>query len=452
MSEALSRLFNTWVPHFRQWLTDFDQPLQIASKDEPGSSGAYSRLSTGSELLSPGKIGAYIATTLICRVRLHKAAMLKSFLVQLRTERRLRAAVLVCAIAAISMLHYVTPISHVWLHPLLQRAYYIPILLMALWFGWRGGVIGAVTAGIFYIPHIMMAWKMNPEYRAAQWVEVGMFFLLAPLVGVLADLERKQRQKIEETAAKLSQTYAQLQSSIEQLRRADRLSALGELSAGLAHEIRNPLGAVEGAVQILQRPQLPPETRSEFAEMAAKEVDRLKSLLTTFLDFARPQPLRRNDTEPALLLQSVARLASETAKMAGVEIRVDAEQTPSLSIDGEQIKQVLLNLVINAVQAMPNGGRIELRARQNDKSVLLEVFDQGSGIAPENIERIFDPFFTTRASGTGLGLSIAHQIVHGHGGDISVRNNADGGATFTIVLPLAPSQSAANPALKRVNA
>ncbi len=365
--------------------------------------------------------------------------------VETRRQQRWRMGILVCAIAAVSLLHYLTPTSHVWLHPLLQRAYYIPILLMALWFGWRGGLLAALIASALYIPYIVMAWGSNPEYSSTQYVEVGMFFVIATLTGALADAERKQRQKIEETAARLSETYAQLQASIEQLRRSDRLSALGELSAGLAHEIRNPLGALDGAVQILQRPELPPETRQEFAEMAAREVDRLKSLLTSFLDFARPQQPRRTMTEPSLLLESIARLAAETAKMAGIEICVEAQETPAIAIDAEQIRQVLLNLVLNAIQATPDGGRLVLRSRQKGRSVILEVADQGVGIAAENLERIFDPFFTTRAAGTGLGLSIAHQIVHSHGGEISVHNNSDRGATFAVILPLAPSQPDTHP-------
>jgi signal transduction histidine kinase len=332
-----------------------------------------------------------------------------------------------------------------WLHPLLQRAYYIPILLMALWFGWRGGIVTAVIAGVFYIPYIKIAWQSNPEYASTQYVEIGMFFVIAALTGVLADIERKQRQRIEETAAKLSETYTELQSSIEQLRRADRLSALGELSAGLAHEIRNPLGALEGAVAILHRPELAAESRREFAEMAAKEVGRLKSLLTSFLDFARPQAPRRTEIEPALLLESVARLSMETARLAGIGIKIETEGNASVSVDAEQIKQVLLNLVLNAIQASPARSQVLLSAHQEDGSVLLEVIDEGSGIAPENIERIFDPFFTTRAAGTGLGLSIAHQIVHGHGGEISVRNNPDRGATFTVALSLAASYGEARP-------
>jgi signal transduction histidine kinase len=308
---------------------------------------------------------------------------------------------------------------------------------MAIWYGWRGGVLAAAVAAVLYIPHIRMAWGSNPEYSATQQIEIIMFFVITVLTGVLADHERAQRRKVEETARKLSEVYAQLQKSFEQLRRADRLSALGELSAGLAHEIRNPLGSIEGAVQILGRRELSEDTRLEFADLAYREAVRLKGLLTNFLEFARPQPPRVTVSEVILLLESVAKLASETAMMARVTLHIQtAEELPPVSVDSEQIKQVLLNLVINAVQAMPDGGQATLRARRDGDWILMEVEDEGIGIPPDDFERVFDPFFTTRNHGTGLGLSIAYQIVSQHGGHISARRNPQRGMTFTVTLPL----------------
>lgn len=356
------------------------------------------------------------------------------------TERRLRIGTLVAAIAAVSFLHYYTATSHIWLHEFFQRAYYLPLLLTAIWFGWRGGLLAAAFSGLLYVPHILMSWQSHPEYRASQYVEIGMFFVIGALTGVLADHERAQRRKVEDTAHKLSEVYAQLQASFDQLRRADRLSALGELSAGLAHEIRNPLGSIEGAVQILRRQELPGETRQEFGDLAQKEVNRLKGLLTNFLEFARPQAPKRIPTDPAALLYSVSKLTAETAKMSNVQIRIEtADHLESVSVDPEQMKQVLLNLVINAIQAMPDGGEVVLRTTRQGNSVMLEVQDQGCGIPPEDLERVYNPFFTTRPSGTGLGLSIAYQIVNQHSGHIAARNNPGRGMTFTVALPVAQS-------------
>ena len=354
----------------------------------------------------------------------------------------IRAAVLFAIIFAISLAHYRTPTSHMWLHPLLQRAYYIPLLLMALWYGWRGGMLAAIVTGLLYIPHIQMAWRMNPEYYAAQWVEVGMFLIISTLTGVLADHERAQRFKAEQMAAQLAKVNADLQSSFTLLRRADRLSAMGELAAGLAHEIRNPLGAIDGAVQILTREQLSSETKREFGDLAQRELERLKSIVNQFLNFARPQPPQRIAIDPALLLHSVAMLVSETAKIAQVTIRVeDTMSVPAICVDPEQVKQVLLNLAINAVQAMPSGGHATLRAVADNGAVRLEVQDEGVGIDAENAERIFNPFFTTRHEGTGLGLSIAERIVSQHGGRIECRRNDDRGMTFSVILPLDAAQT-----------
>ena len=116
---------------------------------------------------------------------------------------------------------------HIWLHPLLQRAYYIPVLLAAMWFGWRGGLLAAGLSSVMYLPFVVWTWRTSPAYSASQYVEVGMFFVIGGLAGVLLDLERGHRAKVEDTARKLSEVYAQLQASFEQLRRADRLTALG---------------------------------------------------------------------------------------------------------------------------------------------------------------------------------------------------------------------------------
>jgi two-component system, NtrC family, sensor histidine kinase HydH len=366
--------------------------------------------------------------------------------------RRLRLAALIAAIVAVSLLHYATATSHIWLHPLLQRAYYVPILLMALWFGWRGGILAASLSAVLYVPHIQMSWAFAPEYRATQIVEVGMFFVIGALTGLLADHERTQRAHAEETARKLSEVYGQLHASFEQLRRADRLSALGELSAGLAHEIRNPLGSVEGAVQILRRPELPTDTRNEFGTLAQKEINRLKGLLTDFLDFARPQTPKRVPTDPGELLEAVSKLAAETAKMSGIEVRVQpVDSVSTVFVDPEQMKQVLLNLVINAIQAMPSGGEIVLRVARTLESIILEVQDEGVGIPPEDLERVFNPFVTTRPDGTGLGLSIAYQIVSQHGGHIAAQRNPERGMTFRVTLPLGSEANLPETVLQNAN-
>jgi signal transduction histidine kinase len=361
-------------------------------------------------------------------------------------QKRQRALILGAAIIAVSSLHYVTSIQHFWLHELFQRGYYIPVILAALWFGWRGGLLAALFSGVLYSPHILLDWGSFPGY-SAHHIEVVMFFAVGIMCGVLADQNKKEHAKLEETARRLNIVNQQLQASFEHLRRADRLSALGELSAGLAHELRNPLGSIEGSLQILRRVELPESTRREFGDMAQKEVNRLKDLVSNFLDFARPSRPRRKPTDVGALLDSVRMLADEAARMAGVRIRLPATgSVPAAAIDPDQVKQVLLNLVLNAIQAMPNDGEVTLEAVQKNGRLEIRVRDEGVGIEPENLEKIFDPFFTTRADGTGLGLSVAYQIISQHGGDIAASRNPDKGMTFVVTLPLQEEPLAVNAA------
>ena len=347
-----------------------------------------------------------------------------------------RIAVGTVAVIAVSALHYYTATSQIWLHELLQRAYYIPLSLFAIWYGWRGGLGAAAVCGVVYAPHIWMAWHMHPEFMVSQYIEIGMFFVIGFVIGIISDHERAQRYKAEETARQLSEVYRQLQDSFEHLRRADRLSALGELASGMAHEIRNPLGALDGAVQILRRGELPSATRREFGELAASEIGRLKSLVNNILDFGRPKTPHVTDTDPLTLVESVAKLISETAKLAGVEVRTEFDhRNHNLKLDVDQMKQVLLNIGLNGVQSMQRGGNLTYRTKCEGEFVDFEIVDEGSGIPEEEIERIFNPFYTSRPEGTGLGLSIAYRIVSQHNGHILVRRNATKGTTFIVRLP-----------------
>jgi two-component system sensor histidine kinase HydH len=356
----------------------------------------------------------------------------------LHRRRTWQAALLYASIAGISVLHYLTPTAYMWLHPVYARAYYVPLLFIAVFWGWRAGLAGAFMATILYAPHVLHAWAgEHEEYMVSQLIEMAMFFVVSGITGVLADHERGQRLKIEETANQLSRANRQLQESFEQLRRSERLSALGELAAGLAHEIRNPLGSFEGALRIVSRPELPEDTRLEFRNLAQGEVERLKELVASFLDFARPPASRPRQTSPLQLLQSVERLVSETAGLARVAVRTEAEvDLPDIMVDPQQIKQVLLNLSLNSIQAMPKGGNLVLRASVERGFMVFEVKDEGVGVPEEDIEKIFDPFFTTRPNGTGLGLSIASRIVTQHGGRIRAGRNPSHGMTFAVEFPL----------------
>jgi two-component system sensor histidine kinase HydH len=360
----------------------------------------------------------------------------------LRTDYTLRDVVQLLAIClglcSISICHYVISPDDVHWHEILQRAYYLPIVFAALWYGSTGGVLTAVLAAVLYIPHILSAWGAQPNYQFNQYAEVALFFVFGGLTGVLADRQRNQRIELQESAQKLTKAYNDLQQSFESLRRAERLSALGTLSAALAHEIRSPLSAIEGAVEIVGRTNLSAEQRCEFTAVIKRELERLNGLLYQFLEFAQPRPLVHRRTDIQQLANDVCNLVAEMAYTKKIAVvRPETEiALPKVDIDPDQIKEVILNLVMNACEAMPEGGKVELFLEKKLDQIILGVRDQGIGIAQEDLQRIFDPFYTTKNDGTGLGLSIAQRIMEQHGGRIEAERNPERGMTFTLLFPL----------------
>jgi signal transduction histidine kinase len=242
---------------------------------------------------------------------------------------------------------------------------------------------------------------------------------------------------LERTTNRLTEVYQKLQDNFESMKRAERLFALGQLSAGLAHEVRNPLASIAGAAGILRRNIRIEKQDGECLDIIAKECRRLNDLLTHFLDFARPRAPKYQAIDAASLFDSVIELAAHAARPQPITLckEVDAALTP-FEGDPELLTQVLLNLLINAIQAMPEGGAVLLSGRPRNGRVLIQVRDEGCGIGVADRDRIFDPFFTTKQTGTGLGLSVAHQIVERHGGILSAEANPDQGTTFSVLLPV----------------
>ncbi len=355
-------------------------------------------------------------------------------------DRHTFARILVVAtgIAIATALHYLTKPSLILWHELFQRLYYLPIIYAAIFFGWRGGLVASTFAALCYIPHILMMWQHNmPEYAMNQYAEIIVFFLVGTVTGVLADRGRKQRMELETTSEQLAKVNRELQDSFEQIKRADRLSAIGQLSASLAHEIRNPLASIDGAANLIESAQTPDEMRRGALAVIHKEIQRLNRLLTNLLDFARPRQPEFQAVEPGRLIDSIITLAGHSAQQKGITIRKDVSPSvPLFECDPEQMKQVILNLAINAVQAMPASGEIVVSARPSDSAVVISVRDQGPGIGDADLDKIFNPFFTTKEAGTGLGLSVVHQIVTQHGGAVKVERNPDHGMTFSVIVPL----------------
>lgn len=226
----------------------------------------------------------------------------------------------------------------------------------------------------------------------------------------------------------------QMQSHME---RAEQLAALGELVAGVAHEVRNPLTAIRGFVQYLQEGATP-EEREEYTGIILKEVDSINRVIRQLLSFAKPTPQHYQMVNIPDLVQDALILVRTRGTSGRIDFLLQiAEDLPEIEVDGELIKQVLLNLLLNAVQAIPDRGTIEISSRlASDGRVEVEISDSGVGVSAENQEKIFAPFFTTKPTGTGLGLSIVQRIVAAHNGEIAIRSLEGEGTVITLVFPV----------------
>ena len=355
-----------------------------------------------------------------------------------RSQRVLmkRALLIFGTMLLITAAHYASPPSLFLWHEILERLYYLPIVFAAISFGLAGGIVSAVCAGLCYVPHIIRAWNGSPQTIEAKYAEIVVFIAVGAVTGALSDRARKGTVELEQTAEKLRTTNTQLENSFDQLRRADRLSAVGQLAASLAHEIRNPLGSIEGAIDIVERTSSE-ERRREFLGIIRKETKRLNGLLTDLLDFARPRVPRMRTASIEGIVKTVVDLTVHNAEQRGVRLEnIAAENLPLVQCDSEQITQALLNIALNALQVTPSGGTVSLSALCQDDVVMVLVRDEGSGIDEAHLENIFDPFFTTKEGGTGLGLPISDQILTQHGGRVTVTRNPGPGMTFMLTLPV----------------
>lgn len=361
----------------------------------------------------------------------------ESFFAESPRLRVSASLIIAVSIILVTVLHFLTPVDQIVWHEIYQRLYYIPIIAAALLFGLRGGLATSVFTTLVYSPHIYLHWQQGHfDYSINQYAEIVIFNVVGSVMGALGDRLKQARERAERNAAERQAAYDELQKTFEQLLQAEKLSSLGELSAGIVHEVRNPLGSIKGAIEIIEDELAETSPRREFAAIAKTEVERIDKLVSEFLHFARSPKPRKAPTDINKLVNSVRLLIEKQAAAQNVSIVENfVENLPAAALDAGQIKQVLLNLALNALQAMPTGGELVFSTRTNKKNVIIEVSDTGAGIDESNLRRIFDPFFSTKDKSLGLGLSIAYKIVAEHGGNLSGENSQNG-AIFRLEIPL----------------
>jgi two-component system sensor histidine kinase HydH len=318
----------------------------------------------------------------------------------------------------------------------------LPIVSAATELGLAGTVFFIVLACAAYASFLLFVnWDQlyipPPQLRV-----LGLRLSVFPVVGLLvyeqAQGKREEMRRTKEAADQLAESNRNLQLTQASLRRTERLAALGQLTAGLAHELRNPLGTIKASAELLSR-RLTRENREVLEELSGyigSEVDRTNLLVSRFLDFARPLELHpaKDDVRKAIeqaVLQVKARAEDR-------DVHIDVNHLPAgveFSFDVDLLSVAILNLLQNAVDASPPGATVTLTAENCGAQVRIGITDHGTGIAPEHLESIFNPFFTTKSTGTGLGLPLVAKIVDEHRGRVSVHSKPGAETTFEILLP-----------------
>ena len=355
---------------------------------------------------------------------------------------------LLLIVVSVGLLHTFTPIDRVVLHDIYRRVSYFPIVVAAILFGIRGGLFLAACTSIAFIPHLRHFYHLGPSAYLAELPEVILYFAAGIVIGAIAGKEKQLRIKYQDLSNQLERSYKKLHTQAstlveaeEQLRASQKLSALGQLSASLAHEVKNPLASIRGSVEILADDFPPDHPKHEFAEILLKETDRLSTTVEEVLRFSRNQKANRQSPsfEPLpQVLERVTTLLDNNFRNNNINLQMQLPaQADHFLVDGDKMSQVFINLLLNSCEAMGKDGTIEVKAGQDGKQMQIIFADNGPGIPEADRKKIFTPFYSTRKEGTGLGLAISSRIVESYGGTITVDSREQGsGAIFTVSLPL----------------
>ena len=328
--------------------------------------------------------------------------------------------------------------------------YFLPVVSAAIYFGTAGALAWTTVASLAYlsllVPALQEEVDLTPEGKGILAIRVLFFYIAAILVNRFAVENRRQVRRLQDLSEKLEETNRELRRAEADARRAERLAALGQLSAGLAHEIRNPLGVIKGSADMLNRKVSGSEPLiAELAGYISSEVNRLNALVVRFLDFARPSKLELQPLQMAEIVDRALEAATAACPAANVKVVRDyAPDLPLVPVDAQLCEQVFVNLITNAMQAMQaQDASVERTLRlsiapeeqSGRRGVAVIVADSGPGVPPESREQIFNPFFTSKKDGVGLGLSIVAKIVDDHRGTIRLEDSTPRGARFRVFFP-----------------
>jgi len=379
-------------------------------------------------------------------------------------KRKILFLILLLIVFVIGFLHFATPGEWIFFHDTYRRLSYFPIVLGAIWFGVKGGMILAVLSSVAFIPHLLLFAGQGLQSYYSELTEILLYITAGLVVGIITERERKLRIGYQQISSQLEKSYehlhegaAQLIQAEEQLAAAQKMSALGEMAASLAHEIRNPLSSIRGTAEILLDDYPPGHPKREFVEILLKETGHLEETLKNTLDFSKKNDPDLEDFDSiSSILRKQKLLLGPHLKREKISLELNhLDSGEHFLVPASRTSQVLFNILINGVDVLSLSGhhslttgaggsttqqmgggaiiRVDLDVRPDGCRV--QIHDNGPGVSDELKERIFESFFSGKKEGTGLGLAISRKIVESYGGTLEVVDSDLGGACFSLFLP-----------------
>lgn len=339
-----------------------------------------------------------------------------------RRYEKTKRVVIIVLVAGITGANYMLRRGQTDIAVFFQPLYFVPVILAAFWFGVRGAIATSASITVLYLPFAASYFRALEPYEFESILEVLVFNVVAVILGLFRDRE---------------------QARLQQFLDAERLAGMGRAVSSVAHDMRLPLVAIGGFVRLVREKLLPDDPDREKLGIVIEETQRLECLIREMLDYSGGVRVHPAPEDVAPIVTESFAVVKEAASARRIRMLTRLQEAlPQVCCDRGRIKQMLINLLANAIESSPEGGEVEVRVRHDKSGVILEVVDSGSGIPVPQRHRIFEPFFTTKSSGTGLGLPIVKKIVDAHDGTLQILDNPDRGLTFRIALPLGASYPA----------
>ncbi len=318
-------------------------------------------------------------------------------------------------VVIVTFFQYSTELSEHRHHIFYQGLFFLPIMLAGFWFGLRRALATSLSITLLLLPFTFMYWKGLSAGDFNNVTELVLYNAVAVILGIIKDRERKEQKHRQEV---------------------ERLATMGQSVSGLAHDMRTGLVAIGGFSRLLRKHPRSEIDYREKLDIIIAETKRLETMVESMLDFARPLELNRSGQDINQMVNQSLAVLSEMAQERKVRVRSKiSPNLPKVFLDPLRLKQVLLNLLLNAIEASPEGETVDLDLYQKRKDLIIDVRDNGCGLPSGKKEKIFSPFFTTKRKGTGLGLPIAKKIVEAHQGILEVLENPVKGVTFRVIIP-----------------